>query len=598
MNEHELRTLLNGVTLGRVTRRWFIEQMLALGVAAPLAAEMLASVGVAPAAAQPTFTPKKRGGGGALKILSWLAPTLLNPRLAVGTKDWDASRIFYEPLASYDGDGNLVPVLAEDIPTVANGLLARDGRSVTWRLKRGVTWHDGKPFTADDIVFNWQYVMDPATASPGVVGLQAIERAEAVDSHTLKLTFKAPTPFWMAAFCGVSMIIPRHVFEPYRGSRAREAPANLRPVGTGPYRCVDFKSGDIIRAEVNPDYHVPNRPFFDTVEVKGGGDAVSAARAVLQTGAYDYAPYMAGVEDVILQRLEAAGKGKLDFAFGGDLTHIQVNQTDPWKEVNGERSSIKTQHPFLVDPAVKTALSLLVDHASIQQEVFGRTGIPTTSWLNAPAPYAAKTPPGQFDVEKANQVLEAAGWRRGPDGIRQRNGVKLKMVFQTTINASLQKIQAIVKQAAGRAGIDMELKAVTPAVFGSSDPSNRDTYTHFSADLQLITYFQSAPDPERFMSLFTSEEVPSKENNYQRYNAPRWRSPVYDELFAASRTEMDPVKRAALFIRMNELLVQDGAVLPLARRATVNARASTIKGADHTAWDRAFWRLANWYREA
>ena len=174
----------------------------------------------------------------------------------------------------------------------------------------------------------------------------------------------------------------------------------------------------------------------------------------------------------------------------------------------------------------------------------------------------------------------------------------MKVLFQTTINASAQKVQAIVKQAAGKAGIDVELKSITPAVFGSSDPSNRDTYTHFSADLQLVTYFQSAPDPERFMSLFTSEEVPSKENNYQRYNAPRWRSRAYDDLFSAAKTEIDPVKRAALFIRMNELLVQGGAVLPIARRATTNARAIAIKGADHTAWDRAFWRLAYWYREA
>ena len=139
MNEHDLRTTLDDVTHGRVTRRWFIERMLALGIAAPLAREMLASVGVATAAPQGTFTPTKRGGGGPLKILMSSAPTILNPRLAVGTKDWDASRIFYEPLASYDADGNLIPVLAEDIPTVANGLLARDGRSVTWRLKRGVT---------------------------------------------------------------------------------------------------------------------------------------------------------------------------------------------------------------------------------------------------------------------------------------------------------------------------------------------------------------------------------------------------------------------------------------------------------------------------
>ena len=233
MIEQELGTILDNMRLARVTRRLFLERMLGLGVGAPLASQMLASVGIS-AAVPATFIPTKRGGGGPLKILAWQAPTLLNPRLAVGLKDWDASRMFYEPLASYDADGNLVPVLADDIPSVANGLLARDGRSVTWRLKHGVSWHDGKPFTSADVVFNWQYVMDPATASPGVVGMQAIDRVAAVDDYTVKLTFKAPTPFWMSAFCGVNMIIPRHVFEPYRGSRSREAPSNMRPVGTDP----------------------------------------------------------------------------------------------------------------------------------------------------------------------------------------------------------------------------------------------------------------------------------------------------------------------------------------------------------------------------
>jgi peptide/nickel transport system substrate-binding protein len=598
MNERQICHGLDQVKAGRLSRRAFIEVMAGLGISAPLVGAMLTSAGVSAAAPASVFTPTKRGGGGSLRVLMWQAPTLLNPRLAVGTKDWDAARMFYEPLASFDADGNLVPVLAEEAPSFANGGLARDGRSVTWRLKRGVTWHDGRPFTADDVVFNWQYVMDPATGSPGVVGFQPMARVDAPDNLTVRITFKQPTPFWTAAFCGVSMLIPRHVFAPYIGARSREAPANLRPVGTGPFRCMDFKPGDLIKAEINPDYHVANRPFFDTIEVKGGGDAVSAARAVLQTGAYDYAPYMAGVEDTILERLERVGKGRLDVTFGGDLTHIQVNQTDPWTEVDGERSSAKTQHPFLTDPAVRTALSLLVDRAGIQEQVFGRTGTATANWLNAPSQFESKNTRREFSLEKANQVLESAGWRRGSDAVRQRNGIKLKLVFQTAINSLAQKIQAIVKQTAARAGVEMELKAVPASTFGGSDPANRDGYTHFSADLQLITYFQSAPDPERFMSLFTSDEIPSRENKWQRYNAPRWRNRTYDDLFAAARTEMDPVKRAALFIRMNDLLIQGGAIIPLARRATVNARAVAIRDAEHTAWDRAFWRLAYWYREA
>src|SRR5439155_9574727 len=156
-----------------------------------------------------------------------------------------------------------------------------------------------------------EYVADPATAALTIGSYREIARIETLDSLTVKVVFVKPQPFWSDAFCGIrGMIIPKHVFEPYRGAKSREAPANLNPVGTGPYRFVDFKPGDVVRAEINSTYHVPNRPFFDTLEMKGGGDAVSAARAVLQTGEYDYAWNMQ-VEDAILKKLEESGKGHI-----------------------------------------------------------------------------------------------------------------------------------------------------------------------------------------------------------------------------------------------------------------------------------------------
>ncbi|PWU21514.1 MAG: peptide ABC transporter substrate-binding protein, partial [Candidatus Rokuibacteriota bacterium] len=300
MDERELRSMIEEVRIGRMSRRHFVHTMVGLGLTAPLAVQMLASTGVAQA--QPkaaTYKPTKRGGGGALRTLWWQAATLLNPHFATGTKDQDGSRIFYEPLASWDPDGNLSPVLAADIPTAQNGGLGKDGKSVTWHLKKNVTWHDGKPFTADDCVFTWEYVADPATASVNIGTYKDI-KVEKVDSHTIRVTFQKPTPFWADAFCGVrGMVIPKHLFEAFKGNKSREAPTNLKPIGTGPYKFVDFKPGDMVRGELNPNYHMPNRPFFDTIEVKGGGDAVSAARAVIQTGEFDYAWNMQ-VEDEIL----------------------------------------------------------------------------------------------------------------------------------------------------------------------------------------------------------------------------------------------------------------------------------------------------------
>jgi peptide/nickel transport system substrate-binding protein len=595
MEERELRSMIEEVRTGRVSRRRFVQTMVGLGLTAPLAAQMLASAGVAQAQPKMAYKPTKRGGGGPLKTLWWQGATLLNPHFAVGTKDQDGSRIFYEPLASWDPDGNLVPLLAAQIPTAQNGGVAKDGKSVTWHLKKGVVWHDGKPFSADDCVFTWEFAADPATASVSI-GTYKDVKVEKLDSHTIRVAFQKPTPFWADPFCGVrGMVIPKHLFEAFKGAKSREAPTNLKPVGTGPYKFVDFKPGDMVRGELNPAYHMPNRPFFDTIEMKGGGDAVSAARAVIQTGEFDYAWNMQ-VEDEILKRLEQGGKGKAEIVLGGNIEHIQLNNTDPWKEVDGERSSLKTKHPFLTDPAVRHALNVLVDRGSVQEQIYGRTGIATANFLNAPERFHSKNMKWEFNVDKANQILDGAGWKRGGDGIRAKDGVKLKIVYQTSINAPRQKNQAIVKQAAAKAGIEMELKSVTASVYFSSDVANPDTYTHFYTDIQMYTTTMTQPDPELFMNQFTSWEVASKDNKWQGRNITRWRNEDYDKLYRAAESEMDPVKRAALFIKMNDLVIQNVVVIPVVQRPRVAAISNKLR-VEQTAWDSDFWSLPHWYRE-
>jgi peptide/nickel transport system substrate-binding protein len=259
MDEQALRGLIGEVKDGRTSRRSFVQRMVALGLTAPMAAQMLAYNGVANAAAEKfEYKPTKRGGGGALKLLWWQGPTLLNPHFAVGTKDSEGSRIFYEPLAGWDPDGELYPVLASEVPTRQNGGVSADGLSVTWKLKRGVRWHDGKPFTADDVVFTAAYAADPETASVSIGSYKDI-KVEKVDDFTVVVRFKKPMPFWADALVGArGMILPKHLFADYTGTRSRDAPTNLKPVGTGPYRFVDFRPGDLVRGELNPDYHVAN----------------------------------------------------------------------------------------------------------------------------------------------------------------------------------------------------------------------------------------------------------------------------------------------------------------------------------------------------
>jgi peptide/nickel transport system substrate-binding protein len=596
MQERELRDLIADVKTGRLSRRAFVQRMIAVGLTAPMAGMMLSQSGVAMAETALPYKPTKAGGGGLLKLLYWQAVTLLNPHFAVGTKDQEGSRIFYEPLAGWDRDGNLVPILAAEIPSKENGGLAADFLSVVWKLKRGVKWHDGVPFTADDVVFNWEYARTPETAAVTIGSYKDI-KVERIDDFTVRVSFARPTPYWADAFVGLyGMIIPKHLFADYIGGKSRDAPSNLKPVGTGPYLFVDFKPGDMVRAKLNPDYHVPNRPYFDTLEVKGGGDAVSAARAVLQTGEYDYAWNMQ-VEDEILLKLESTGKGKVSIVETGNVEFMMLNATDPAVEVDGERASLKTRHPLFSDPAVRQAINLLIDRASIEKFIYGRTGFATANFLNNPERVRSKNTKFEFSIEKANGILEAAGWKKGADGVRAKDGKLLKFVFQTSINAPRQKTQAIVKQACQKAGIDIELKSVVGSVFFSSDTANPDTYSHFYCDAQMYNTTMPQADPQIFMNQGVSWEAATKENKWQGRNVSRRQSKQYDEIYQQAQQELDAVKRAAMYIKLNDLLVGDNYILPVVARP----RATAVSGkltAHFSGWDNDLWQLASWYREA
>jgi len=596
MDDRKLKKLIEDVKDGRLSRRRFLQRMAAVGLAAPFANQLLSIGGVAMAQSEFTYKPTKAGGGGVLKLLFWQAPTLLNPHFAVGTKDQNAARMFYEPLAGWDPDGNLFPILAAEIPSRENGGLSADGMTVIWKLKKDVVWHDGKPFTADDCVFNWEFSRDPATAAT-TSGSYKDVKVEKIDDHSIKLIFTKPTPFWADAFVGGrGMVIPKHLYDSFRGDKSREAPANLKPVGTGPYKFVDFKPGDIVRGERNDKYHLPNRPYFDSIEMKGGGDAVSAARAVLQTGEFDHAWNMQ-VEDSVLKNLETGGKGRVVITPSGNVEMILLNNTDPWTEIDGERSSVKTKHPFLTEKPVRQALGLLVDRESVEKHIYGRTGQATANFVNNPSKFRSPNTKFEFNIDKAAKLLEDAGWKKGADGIRVKDGKRLKLVYQTSINAPRQKNQAIVKQACQKAGIEVELKSITSSVYFSSDVANPDTFTKFYTDIEMYTTTMPQPDPEVFLQQFLSWEAASKDNKWQGRNVSRWKNEEYDTTYKAAQSELDPVKRAALLIKCNDLIVNDQATIPVVSRPSVSSTSNTIAN-KISGWDLELGYLHDWHRNA
>jgi len=593
MNERQLRSLIARVGRGTLPRRAFVQRLATFGIGAPAAWALLADAGIAQPSTDPPYRPTRRGGGGPLKLLLWQGPTSLNPHFATGTKDNLGACLFYEPLARWDAEGVLQPILAAEIPSREAGTVAADGRSVVWKLKRGVAWHDGTPFTADDFVFNWQWATDPATAATTLGAFNEM-RAEKIDSHTVRLVFDKPTPFWSRPYCTV-LLIPKHLFAPYLGSRSREAPNNLKPVGTGAFRFIDFKPGDQLRGEINPAYHQPNKPHFDSVELKGGGDATSAARAVLQTGEYDYA-WNLQVEDDVLKRLENGGRGRVVYSPGGALEFVELPWHDPWTEVEGERGHASSRHPVWRDKEARRAMALLLDRRSVQDFVYGRGGIATANVVNNPARFRSPNTRFEFDIDKANALLDAAGWKRGGDGIREKDGRKMRFVYQTSINGARQKVQTIVKQACAKAGIDIELKAVTAAVYFGADVANPDTNSKFWADLQMYTQNMGPPDPVRLMDRYVSWEFATKANKWQGRNISRWRSDEYDRLYRAADTELDAVKRVAMFIRMNDLVCNDFHIHPLVFRPSVAGLGRRLV-APLSGWSDDLTSVASWYRD-
>ena len=567
------------------------------------AATTAAAPAAAPTTAPATTASGSRGAGGPLRVLMWQGPTILNAHLAQGTKDSIASRFQMEPLMTVGADGTLSAVLAAEVPSKDNGGLSADGKIVTYKLKQGIKWADGQPFTADDVVFTYQYINNPDTAATTYglyVDLQAVE---AVDPNTVKLTFKAPTGGWYVPFVGTGgTILPKHALEQYVGTASRDAPFNLKSFGTGPYMVQDFKPGDALTLIPNPNYRDASKPFFSEVDIKGGGDAPSAARAVLQTGEYDYG-WNLQVEVQVLNSLMQGGKGDLVTGPGGGVEQILLNQADPNTEVDGEKASLKSKHPFLTDLNVRHAMALAIDRETMAKQLYGPTGNATSNVLTTPTNLASKNTSIEFNIDKANQLLDQAGYTRGSDGIRMTPaGIRMHVVYQTTINSLRQKEQEIVKNGWQQIGIETELKSVDAGVFFSADAGNPDTNSKFWADTEMFTSTFGSPFPLNYMKLFYSgnpdTDVAQASNKWAARNYTRWVNADFNALLDQVKAETDVQKAQQLWIQANDLVVNNYISIPLIDRNNADGKAKNIQGPNLSPFDDWSWNIADWTRSS
>ena len=546
----------------------------------------------------------ERGRDGELRLLYWQAPSTMMPYLSGGTKELEASSVVIEPLARYDNDGKMHPWLAEEIPTVANGGVSEDLKSITWKIKPGIKWSDGSELTSADAVFTYEYCSHPDTGCTSSNYFNDIVSVDALDSHTIQINFTVAKPFPYAPFVGYNApIMQKAQFDGCIGAKAQECTEqNFNPIGTGPFKVVDFKPNDVIVFEANELYREEGQPAFSKLLFKGGGDATSAARSVLETSEMHYA-WNLQVEPEILTKMAEAGKGTIIAGFGTSVERLMVNFTNPDPDLGDDRAEYlggnnnRNPHPFLADYAVRRALSLAIDRQILVDAGYGSAGKVGCNVLPAPAIYAsdANDECKTQNVDEANRILDEAGWVRGSDGVRAKNGVRLSILYQTSTNSVRQGTQAFIKEMWKAIGVETELRNLSASVFFGGDPASPDTYQKFYADIEMYTNNFSGTDPETYMANWTCKQVSRRANTWGGGNMPRWCNPDYDALSTEMSKTADLDDRIRLAKAMNDMLMQDYAMIPLIHRGGVSAFSNVIEGPRGNEWDSELWNIAEWH---
>ncbi|OCX64630.1 peptide ABC transporter [Thioclava sp. SK-1] len=555
----------------------------------------VAAIGIAPAA----FA--ERGADGQVNVIYWQAPSTMNPYLSAGTKDVEASSLVLEPLAGFNEKGEIIPRLVTEIPSLENGGIAQDLTSITWHITPGLKWSDGTPLTAEDAAFTAQYCMHPEGGCAYLARYEGIQSVEALDDLTVKITYDAPRPNPFTAFTGAtSPVLQKAQFEKCLGAAASSCTAeNFNPIGTGPFRVTEFRTNDVITMEANPEYRDAAKPAFSTLVLKGGGDAAAAGRAVLETGEFDYAWNLQLAPDV-LAAMEAKGKGELVVGFGTLVERLEMNMTDPSSDLpEGERSTAAHPHPILSDERVRRALSMAIDRNILTEIGYGQAGRATCNLVPAPAMFASdNTECLTQDMAGAKALLDDAGWTdTDGDGIRDKDGKALSLLFQSSTNAVRQDFQSIIKQWWSELGVETELKNVDGSVFFGGDAGSPDTFQKFYADVEMYANNFDGTDPEPYLAQYTCSKAPRPATQWQGENINRFCDEAYDEKVKELGLTGELTERATLAKAMNDMLTKDTmTIVPLVDRGRVSAKSNTLGGVVLNTWDSELWNASDWYR--
>jgi peptide/nickel transport system substrate-binding protein len=543
------------------TRGFSRRSVLGLGVAGGAAA-----LGLRPALAAGSAPPAAPSGQVIIGFSQ--EPTVFNPLMPHIEVDQGVHWNLFSPLWLPDASGNFVPELAAEVPTLENGGISADG--LTWKVKlRGdVKWHDGAPFTADDVKFSFDLTNDPKFRSWLRTGFDLIESitVESPTDISWKMT-KAFSPF--AALLSWTFIVPQHILA--KASDPNTAPFNNAPVGTGPFMWKERVPGDHITLVANPHYFGKG-PYLETVVFKYIPD-LTVMFTQFQTGAIDYI----GLQGITADHYNEAKKLKDRNVVVGPAPFC-------------ESITLNLSRPQFQERAVREALYTAMDNKSVIEQVYyglpspTSTFLPRQSWATNP-----NLPAHVYDPAKAKAMLDAAGWKPGAGGIREKNGVRLAFLNSTTAgNHVRETAQQLLQQNWADVGVEMTIKNMPPAVIWG-DYFNLSHYDSVMVGEDMM--YGGDPDVTTY---FSSKAIPAKGGAGQ--NTMEYVNPEVDTLLAAGVETFDRAKRQQIYWKLEELIRHDLPQLPIFQYVTIEGTKKGLMGYQPSIYSSInTWNVKDWY---
>ncbi len=297
--------------------------------------------------------------------------------------------------------------------------------------------------------------------------------------------------------------------------------------------------------------------------------------------------------------MASGGQGTPVSGFGPLMERIMLNQTNPDPALGPDERSVVRPHPFLGDPAVYNAMSMAIDRPLLVEIGYGQAGKVSCNYVPAPEAFNSTSMTCDTqDLEGAKAMLEEAGYAdTDGDGVRETpDGVPLSILYLSSTNAVRQDFQALIKQWWEEIGLEVELRNVDSSVFFGGDAGSPDTFQKFYADVEMYADTFNGSDPQSYLGKGLCDKAPSPDTQWQGENISRFCMEEYDALWNELAGTADFEERARIGRELNDMMVQNGGMIPLVHRGRLSAHANTLGGVDLNVWDSELWNIADWYR--